>query len=336
MKKGVTLKDIAKRLNMSISTVSKALSNDASISILTKERVNKQAQEWNYIPNESARHFKLNKSFTIGLIIPDLLDQFYVLAINGVEAVAEKQNYNVILSQTHEDVVNEEKITNVMIRNRVDGVIVAITKKTIDMSLFQKLISLGIPVVFIAREPKDSSYNYVLSNNKEGAYKATEFLIKRGHRRIAHIMAPQAMQTSQVRLQGYMQALENNKIPIDKALIKVVDFTKNATATAMKDLMKLKDHPTGIFTFKNYITLDAIDYLKRNYPPRLDKIDFVGFGNLPLLQYLDHKPAASIEENSFEMGAVAARLLFKLMNDESKVSTTPEHIQIPCKLIVYK
>ncbi len=180
MKKGVTIKDIAKRLNMSISTVSKALSNDTSISTLTKERVHKLAQEWNYIPNESARHFKLNKSFTVGLIIPNLLDQFYVLAINGVEAIAEKENYNVILSQSHEEVANEEKITNGMIRNRVDGVIVAITKNTVDMLLFQKLISLGIPVVCIAREPKGPSFNYVSSNNQEGACKATDFLIKKG------------------------------------------------------------------------------------------------------------------------------------------------------------
>jgi DNA-binding LacI/PurR family transcriptional regulator len=95
MKKGVTIKDIAKKLNMSVSTVSKALNNDASISALTKERVHQLAKEWNYIPNEAARHFKLNKSFTIGIIIPNLLDQFYVLAINGVEAIAEKENYNV-------------------------------------------------------------------------------------------------------------------------------------------------------------------------------------------------------------------------------------------------
>ena len=98
MEKGKTLKDIARKLNMSISTVSKALNNDTSISTLTKERVKNQAKEWNYIPNESARNFKLNKSFTVGLIIPDLLDQFYVLAINGIEEIATKENYNIIIS----------------------------------------------------------------------------------------------------------------------------------------------------------------------------------------------------------------------------------------------
>ena len=116
MKKGVTIKDIAKKLNMSISTVSKALSNDINISAFTKERVQNLAKEWSYIPNEAARHFKLNKSFTIGLIIPDLLDQFYVLAINGVEKIAEKEKYNVIISQSHEDVGKEENILSALLK----------------------------------------------------------------------------------------------------------------------------------------------------------------------------------------------------------------------------
>ncbi len=337
MKKGITIKDIAKKLNMSVSTVSKALNNDTSISALTKERVHQLAKEWNYNPNEAARHFKLNKSFTIGIIIPNLLDQFYVLAINGVEAIAEKENYNVILSQSHEEVNNEEKITNVMIRNRVDGVIVAITKNTVDMLLFQKLITMGIPVVCIAREPKNSSFNYVLSNNGEGAFKATGYLSRKGHRRIAHIMGPQVMQTSQVRLQGYKDALLKNNIPIYPELIKEVDFSERSTANAMKELMKSTSPPTAIFAFKTYITLDAIDFLKRTYPDKVDNIDFVGFGNLPLLQYLDHKPIASIEESSYEMGEEAARMLFQIINQQNgKQKQAEQHILIPCKLVEHK
>ena len=336
MKKGVKIKDMAKRLNMSISTVSKALSNDKYISLITKERVNKLAQEWNYIANESARNFKLNKSFTLGLIIPNLLDQFYVLAINGVEAVAEKENYNVILSQSLEDVANEEKITNVMIRNRVDGVIVAITKNTVDMALFQKLITVGIPVVFIAREPPGDSFNFVSSNNFEGALNATNFLIKKGHRRIAHIMGPNSMQTSQVRFKGYKHALLKSKIPFDSKLIKVVDFTKKSTELAMKELMRSEKPPTAIFTFKNYITLDAIEFLKNKYPAKLDKIDFVGFGNLPLLQYLDHKPIASIEENSYQIGLEAAQLLFgKIHSQDAGDEEISQHLNVPCRLVIH-
>ena len=336
MKKGVTLKDIARKLNMSISTVSKALSNDASISLPTKERVQKLAREWNYIPNEAARHFQLNKSFTIGLIIPDLLDQFYVIAINGVEKIAEEEKYNVILSQSHEDVDKEEKITNVMIRHRVDGVIVAITKNTVNMTLFKKLISIGIPVVCIARKSADQSFNYVVSDNIEGAKKAVEFLIKKKHRRIAYIMGPANMPTGQERLQGYKLALQKHKISFDADLVKVVDFTKESTAKAITELMELKSPPTAIFTFKNYISIDAIEFLKSKYPLRLNVIDFVGFGNLPLLQHIDHKPIAAIDENSFEMGIKAAQLLFKMIHEENEdVNTTRQNIHIPCKLIVY-
>ena len=125
----VTIKDIAAKLNMSFSTVSKALNNDPSISTPTRERVKQLAADWNYIPNEAARHFKLNKTFTLGLIIPNMLDQFFVLAINGAEKIAARENYNVIISQSHEDPTNEERIVDLMKRNRVDGLIVVITKK---------------------------------------------------------------------------------------------------------------------------------------------------------------------------------------------------------------
>jgi DNA-binding LacI/PurR family transcriptional regulator len=321
---------------MSISTVSKSLNSDTSISALTKERVNTLAKEWGYIPNESARNFKLNKSLTIGLILPDLKDQFYVEAINGVEEIAEREKYNIILSQTHEDVAKEENIANVMIKNRVDGLIIAITKNTVNMAFFEKFKSVGIPVICIIREPKNHSFNYVSIDNKEGAYKATAFLIRKGHRRIAHIMGPQTLQISQLRLEGYKQALHKNKIAPDKQLIKVVDFTKRQTEKAMRELMQSEDPPTGIFTFKNYITLDAIEYLKKKCPDKLELIDFTDFGNLLLFDYLDYKPIASIEEDFHEVGKQAAMLLFRMINDEDLCETeAPKNIEIPCKLIVH-
>jgi DNA-binding LacI/PurR family transcriptional regulator len=337
MGKGKTLKDIAIKLNMSISTVSKALNNDTSISTLTKERVQKQAREWNYIPNESARHFKLNKSFTVGLIIPDLLDQFYVLAINGIEEIAAIEKYNIILTQSHEDIVKEENIVNIMIRNRVDGVIMAITKNTVDMAFLEKFKLVGIPVMCMVREPLNHSFNYVSVNNKDGAFKATDFLIKKGHLRIAHLMGPETLQISQIRFEGYKEALQKNKIPLDMKLVKVVDFTKRETEKAMQDLMKLKSPPTAIFTFKNYITLDAIGFLKRRYPNKLNLIDFTDFGNLPLFDYLDHKPIASIEEDFYEVGKQTAQLLFQMINGEKGIQKENYgKIEIPCKLIIHK
>jgi LacI family transcriptional regulator len=119
--------------------------------------------------------------------------------------------------------------------------------------------------------------------------------------------------------------------------VKAVDFTEEATAEAMKCLMKLPDPPTAIFCFKNYMTLDAIEFLKKYHPDKIDVIDFAGFGNLPMLQYLDHKPSASIEESSFEMGIKAAELLLQAIeNDGEEPTSMAINIQIPCKLVIHK
>ena len=143
------------------------------------------------------------------------------------------------MAQSHEDVKKEENIVNLMIRNRVDGLIVAVTKNTVDMELFQKFKSVGIPVICIVREPQNRSFNYVSVNNVEGALKATDFLIKRGHKRIAHIMGPKTLQISLVRLEGYKNALDQNNIKLDLKLVKEVDFSKLETEKAMANRLPL-------------------------------------------------------------------------------------------------
>lgn len=322
---------------MSVSTVSKSLNDDPSISQLTKERVRKLANDWNYIPNEAARHFKLNKTFTLGLMIPNMMDQFYVMAINGAEKIAEQEKYHVIISQSQEDPLREEKIIDLMKRNRVDGLIVAMTKNRQDMEPFKKMESIGIPVVFVARPPKDETFDRVTSDNEGGAFKATEYLIKKGHTNVGHIMGPESMAVSQARLAGYKRALEKYNIPFHTDMVRSVDLTAEATFSAMSEFMKMKESPTAFFTFKNYISLDAIEYLKKNHPDKVDSIDFAGFGNLPLFQYLDKKPIASIEENSYEMGEKAASLLFEIIKGQKDLDARDaQHVQIDCNLLVHK
>ncbi|MEO8416030.1 MAG: substrate-binding domain-containing protein, partial [Ginsengibacter sp.] len=263
--------------------------------------------------------------------------QFYVLAINGIEEIATKEKYNIIITQSHEDIAKEENLAKTMIRNRVDGVIISTTKNTVDTAFLKEFKLVGIPVVCIVREPQDHSFNYVAINNKEGAFKATDFLIKKGHSRIAHLMGPITLQISQIRFEGYKEALQKNGIPLDLNLVKAVDFTKRDTEKAMQELMKLKSPPSAVFTFKNYITLDAIEFLKRRYPNKLDLIDFTDFGNLPLFDYLDHKPIASIEEDFNEVGKQAARLIFEMINKENDPGNENYgKIEIPCKLVINK
>jgi len=320
---------------MSVSTVSKALNNNPSISTFTKERVAKLAKEWNYIPNEAARHFKQSKSFTLGLVIPDLLDQFYILAINGVEAVAGTNKYQVIVAQSHEDTEKEEQIIQNLISNRVDGVIIAISKNTKKTELFQRLEQTGIPVVFLSRSLNDSRFDAVATDNENGAELAIDYLFKKGHRRIAHLMGPKALGTSHLRLEGYRSALEKRGIPFDPALVKEIDFSVTQTDEVMEALFALPDPPSAFFTFKSYVSLDALRFIKEKYPEKLQEVDIVGFGNLPLIQYLDHKPSASIDENSFDMGITAAELLLKHIDNKEEQPLPVSLVRIPCKLIVH-
>jgi LacI family transcriptional regulator len=224
-----------------------------------------------------------------------------------------------------------------MIRSRVDGVILAITKNTVDMSFLEKFKLVGIPVMCIVREPQNHCCNYVSLNNNQGAFQATRHLIKKGHSRIAHIMGPETLQISQIRFDGYKKALEKYNIPLDMQLVKKVDFSRKETQKAMSELMKLEKSPTATFNFKNEITLDAIGFLKKKYPERLDSIDFTDFGNLPFFDYLDHKPIASIEEDFHEVGRQAAELLFqKIKGDNNIVNDHAYNVEIPCKLVIHK
>ncbi len=211
-----------------------------------------------------------------------------------------------------------KNIANTKIRNRVDGIIISTTKNTVDMAFLKEFRLVGIPVVCIVREPQDHSFNYVVINNREGAFKATDFLIKKGHFRVAHLMGPETLQIFHIRFEGYKEALQENGIPLDLKLVKVVDFSKRETEKAMNELMKLKSPPSAVFTFKSDITLDAIEFLKKKYPNKLDLTDFTDFGNLPLFDYLDYKPIASIEEDFDEVGKQAAKLVFEMLMKKRK------------------
>jgi len=148
-------------------------------------------------------------------------------------------------------------------------------------------------------------------------------------------MGPSFLRTSMQRYEGYKQALKKYHIPCDPTLVEEVDLSPEQTFAAVKKLMKRKDAPTAFFTFKNYISLDVIKILKEKFSSRLAKVEIVGFGNLPLIRYLDFKPIASIDENSFEMGVRAAELIFKhITQNEGREERKVQHLKIPCNLII--
>jgi len=311
-----TIKEIAKRLNVSVSTVSRALHDHPSIGLRTKTRVQQLAKELNYEPNQTAIFFQKGKTFTIGVILPDLSEAFFSCAINGIEDTASKNNYTVLLAQSHDDGEKEKKIVETMKNHRVDGLLVSISKNTSSYEHFEMLKKYDIPVVFFDRIPKIPNIHYVACDMKTGTKEAVDFLLKKGHRIIGMINGPETLLASQERLEGYLQALKKNRLKFDPSLIVSSTLTCESTRDAIKQLLSLKRKPTAIVIFNDYIALDAIRYAKEAQLKINEDICFVSYANFPLIHYMEYSPLASVEQYPYEQGQKATETLLKIISGD--------------------
>jgi LacI family transcriptional regulator len=318
MKKTVaTLKEIAKRLNISVSTVSRALHDHHSIGLRTKMRVQELAKELKYEPNQTAILFKQRKTFTIGVILPHLSESFFSSAISGIEDFANSKKYNVLVGQSHDDQQREKLLVETMKNHRVDGMLISVAKDTSSYEHFEMLKDYDIPLVFFDRIPDKADIYYVACNLESGMNAAINFLVKKGHRNIALINGPKTIIASKERLKAYKEALYRKKIKIDPAYIVSTDLSPEATEEAMKELLGLKRRPSAIITFNDYVALDAMQYAKRQKIRINEDISFVSFANLPMCHYMENPPLASVEQFPYEQGKKAAELLWQLLDSES-------------------
>jgi len=332
----VTLKFLAEKLKMSVSTVSKALNNYPTINEYTKKRVQEMARDLHFTPNKSAINLKERKSRIIGIILPNLLDHFFTRSIYGVEQFAMQHGYNVIIGQSHDDLEKEIQLANMLLKSRVDGLIVAISKNTQDFSHFDQFEQIGLPVVYYTRNPSfNLNCHKVLGNTFQGCYQATKFLIDRGHKKIAYLGGPKMINFTHDRFNGYINALKDNNVSFDATLVAYTDFDKENTITAIQNLFADESNmPTALVAFKEPILFDAVKYLRSINHPKFNEFECVGFGNNSFISYLDSPPIASIEENPESVGENAINLLLKLINKEIDMENY-QKIMVDCKLVIH-
>jgi DNA-binding LacI/PurR family transcriptional regulator len=332
--KPATIKEIAKRLNVSVSTVSRALHNHPSIGLRTKMQIQKLAVELNYEPNQAAISFKQGKTFTIGLIVPNLGEEFFSTAINGVEDIASQNNYTVLIGQSHDDIEREKKIVDTMRRQRVDGLLVSLSKNTDSYEHFRQLQTYSIPVVFFDRVPDIPEAYTVSCNLKNSSVQLVDLLVRCGHQHIGFIKGPDTMLPSLERLNGYLEGLRNNKITLNKSYIVQTNLDKENTLGAMKQLLQLKKRPTAVIAFNDYIALDAIKYC-RSQGLKINKdIFFVSYANLPMTSYLDEPPLASVEQFPYEQAEKATGMLIQLINNKNAGDSIEKKIVMQSQVIV--
>lgn len=334
-KKLPTIKEIAKRLNISISTVSRALHDHPSIGLRTKMAVKKMAAELNYEPNQTAIFFKQRKTFTIGVILPNLREEFFSSAINGIEDIAIKNNYIVLIGQSRDDLEREKNIVESMKKHRVDGILASISKNTTHIEHFEQLKNYDIPVVFFDRVPNVPDVHSVSCNLYHSSVEAVNYLVQQGHRRIGYIQGPPTLNIKNERLNGYYDALKKNKITVDESLIVSTDLSVENTREAFDKLMQVKKKPTAIIVFNDYVALDAIQYA-RQQNIRINKdISFVSYANAPLTHYLDFPPIASVEQYPYEQGVRATEMLFKLLDQKAQPELPWENVVLKSELIIH-
>ena len=337
--KPTTIKEIAKRLNISFSTVSRALHDHPNIGLRTKMRVKQLAKELNYEPNQTAIFFQQRKTYTIGVILPELSEAFFSTSINGIEDSAEKNKYTVLLGQSHDSEEREKKIVETMKNHRVDGLIISISKNTVNYDHFESLKKYGIPIVFFDRIPKMKDIHYVACNMISGTIQAVLFLINKGHRVIGMINGPEQLFACQERKEGYIQSMTKSRLKFDPSLIVNSDLTLEGTQLAMEELLSSKRKPTAIVTFNDYVALDAIQYAQKRKRKINKDICFVSFANLPISTYSAYPPLASVEQYPYIQGQKATEILIELMNknkEETRQDGAYYKIIVQSKLVLHE
>lgn len=327
--KPVTIKDIAKILGFSASTVSRALKDHPDISEETKEKVMRLAEQLNYKPNAIALSLRNRKTNIIGIVIPQIVHHFFSLVISGIEAYARKKGYNVLISQSNENYDIEIRNIQTMISSRVDGILISMTKETIDCGHFVNAGKLDVPIVFFDRKCPVLETDNILINDFEAAYKATEYLIKTGCKNLAHFAGPKSLNISQERLNGFLAAIKKYNLSVnDDFIIRCDSFQKAKDITSY--LIKAKNIPDAIFAVNDLTAAGALVALQEAGIKVPDEVSVMGFTNGKISE-ITSPPLSTIDQNGYKMGYKAAKMLIRRIENKD---LEPQTKIIPTELII--
>lgn len=333
----VTIKDIAKELGISTSTVSRALRDSYEISADTKQLVLDCAEKLNYRPNPIALSLKEKRSRSIGVVVCEIANSFFSQVINGIESIAYDRGYNVIISQSNESYEREMMDLHYLSSRSIDGLLISLSTETNDMSHLQALHQKNLPIVMFDRVTNEINTHKVVANNFKGAYEATEYLLSQGYKRIAAIANSEFLSITTERLDGYRQALDKYGIKEIPALVKHCFYgglVASEIQEAVGKLLSLKQRPDAIITMSDKLTTGCLKTLNANGVKVPEDMALVGFSNSDLVELLC-PPLTVVCQPAMEMGQAATELLLQLIESKHPV-TEFENRVLPPHLIIGK
>ncbi|HEY4060592.1 MAG TPA: LacI family DNA-binding transcriptional regulator [Puia sp.] len=321
IEKEVTIYDLARKLNISIATVSRALKDDPVVSKKTRKLITDLAEEMGYRSNNFARNLRTRRTHTIGVIVPRLNSYFMSTVIAGIESIANSEGYNLLISQSSESVVKEQASAKTMFDSRVDGLLVSLAYDTETISHFEVFTKKNIPLIFFDRIADHKDFASILINNRKAAYEATSHLISQGRRRIVYITATPKRNVYIDRLQGYKEALEEQGIRYRKDYIIVTNLSQEAGAEAAAQIRQMKPLPDAVFVANDNCAVGCMVALKQTGIRIPGDIAFAGFNNDPVSTVVEPN-LTTINYPGYEMGQVAARNLIDHLNGSSSIAST--------------
>ena len=315
-----SLKDLAQELGVSIATVSRALRSSPEIGQDMQAKVKELAKRLNYRPNPFAQSLRKEAPRVIGVVVPNLVTHYYAAVLDGIEDEARKEGYSVISANTHEDTDSEIRAIDNFISLHVEGIIACLSQNTTDYSHFEEIANMGIPLVFFGRTCLTDRFSSVTANGDEAAFQATQHLIDTDSRRIAFIGGPNHLDMVKRRKHGYLEALRENRIPIDRNLVacEKIDYQWALETTSRLLSLPKEERPDAILAFNDIITFAAFTAIKQQGLRIPEDVALIGFTDDVHAQYVTPRMSA-IEDQSHLMGQTTCQLLLKPINGDPKI-----------------
>lgn len=329
-KRHVSLKDLAAELNVSISTVSRALKSYPEISPEMTRRVQELARAWNYTPNPLAMGLLRQETRMIGVIVPDLVTHFFSSVISGIEYVAKQNGYYILISSSSESYEKEVESVRNLLNTRVEGLIVCLSQETSSYDHFDALINNEIPLVFFDRVCRTQEVPSVVADNKEAARQITRHFYQNGCRRIAYINGPEHLSISKDRYEGYLLGLKDCCLPLDRELVTHCNMSPEGASLATRELLKLKNRPDAIFGINDTVIFAAMKDIKQlglTIPTDVSLAGFTGEFHSTVVE----PSLTSVIHPTFEMGQEAARLFFERIQHPM---APPRQIEMKTDLVI--
>ncbi|GMQ28925.1 LacI family DNA-binding transcriptional regulator [Algoriphagus confluentis] len=331
-KRRTTLKDIAKALNLSPSTVSRALNGYPSLSEETIQLVKDYAERHNYVPNPIAVNFRKNRTSIIGMIVPHIVHHFFSTTISGAMETAKKNGYSILLAQSYDLLKDEILASQHLLGMGVDGLLISVSNETKEAEHLQAFLDEGKPVVQFDKITDQLEGPKIEVDDFQGAYQAVSHLIRQGYRKIAHLSGRMEVKNAHERFLGYKKALKDHGLEFNEAWVKnCFDISEKEGFDFTQELMESEEKPDAIFCITDLVALGAMNYLKSSDYQIPQQIGLMGFSNWMLSEYTSPS-LSSVDQFGTQMGSKAAEILIDLLKKQEL--GTNETMEVKTELVI--